>query len=196
MSLQYQAKQACMHMYTHVHTHMYGSDTYPKEWGPICTRRLRRVRYPERTQAQHDKNRERQARLKSVRVVGVTCLSSQNKQLGGHRFAITVLDECSQMVEPASLLPIANFHTQFLLAVGDPNQLPPVLAPSACDGASGGKDGVPIARMQNLCRPLFSRLEAGGYKPVLLRTQYRCHPMLSGGCCDVLWFRMCCIVCK
>jgi superfamily I DNA and/or RNA helicase len=44
------------------------------------------------------------------------------------QFKIIVLDECSQMLEPQSLLPISKFNCRKLLAVGDPLQLPPIVS--------------------------------------------------------------------
>ena len=53
---------------------------------------------------------------------------------------------------------------------GDPEQLPPVV--STLDGLQPpGKD--------TIARPLFSRLAEGYLEPVLLRSQYRCHPSIS-----------------
>ena len=47
-------------------------------------------------------------RLSSVDVVGVTCAASTFPLLEGMVFPILLLDECSQMTEPASLIPIAR----------------------------------------------------------------------------------------
>jgi superfamily I DNA and/or RNA helicase len=70
------------------------------------------------------------------------------------------------MIEPLSLAPLARARARFLLAAGDPLQLPPVVAdpPAPAGGAPG------------LARPLFVRLAARGAAPALLRRQYRCHP--------------------
>jgi hypothetical protein len=71
---------------------------------------------------------------------GATCLATEFPILAGNRFAIVILDECSQvglrsrrttrarsrhvaqMVEPLSLLPIARFGGEAVVAVGDPHQ--------------------------------------------------------------------------
>ena len=50
-----------------------------------------------------------QRRLQQVRVVGATCAACPFKCLSGSTFSVVVLDECSQMTEPASLLPIARY---------------------------------------------------------------------------------------
>ncbi|CAN0177859.1 unnamed protein product, partial [Ectocarpus sp. 4 AP-2014] len=48
---------------------------------------------------------------------------------GGRRgYDIVVLDECSQIVEPMSLLPVAVAQPRRLVLVGDPMQLPPPVA--------------------------------------------------------------------
>lgn len=43
-----------------------------------------------------------------VRVVGVTCAACPFPCMNDLKFPVVVLDECSQMTEPASLLPIAR----------------------------------------------------------------------------------------
>lgn len=43
-----------------------------------------------------------------VRVVGVTCAACLFPCMSDLRFPVVVLDECSQVTEPASLLPIAR----------------------------------------------------------------------------------------
>ncbi|KAK3240148.1 hypothetical protein CYMTET_50004, partial [Cymbomonas tetramitiformis] len=127
-------------------------------------------------QAKAGQLRQRQQRLQSVRVVGVTCLSSVNPLLDGHSFPIVILDECYQMIEPASLLPLARAGCRHLVAVGDPMQLPPLLS----QPSGHGQKGRPAQQApSNLGRPLFGRLAAAGFRPLFLRTQYRCHPMLS-----------------
>jgi superfamily I DNA and/or RNA helicase len=58
---------------------------------------------------------ERARRLKKVRVVGVTCIASVFPVLNDNVFPIVILDECSQMIEPLSLLPIARFKCEKLV---------------------------------------------------------------------------------
>lgn len=113
--------------------------------------------------------KERQKALSTVRVVGTTCCSSGSACMGQQTFDIVVLDECSQIVEPLSLVPLCLAQARFLLAVGDPLQLPPVLAsPSQC---SPGQHG--------LGRALFVRLTHMGIVPTMLLRQYRCHPIIA-----------------
>lgn len=69
-------------------------------------------------------NREK---LADVRVVGVTCAASVFPYLERLTFQVQLLDECSQMMEALSLLPIARFKCEKLVLVGDPNQLPPTI---------------------------------------------------------------------
>ena len=115
--------------------------------------------------AEVESERRTRADLEKCRVVGATCNATTFPILSGVGFSIVCLDECSQMVEPMSALSL-TFGCEALLACGDPNQLPPVL-----EGArQGGKD--------TLARGLFSRLSRCK-RPVLLRTQYRCHPDIA-----------------
>ena len=52
--------------------------------------------------------RERQQRLTTAAVVGVTCCSAVLPALDGAAFEVVVLDEASQMIEPLSLLPLVR----------------------------------------------------------------------------------------
>ncbi|MEJ1270847.1 zinc finger GRF-type containing 1 [Cricetulus griseus] len=91
------------------------------------------------------------------------------------KFPVVVLDECSQMTEPASLLPIARFESEKLILVGDPKQLPPTI------------QGSDAAHENGLEQTLFDRLCLMGHKPVVLRTQYRCHPVISAIANDLFY---------
>jgi len=114
--------------------------------------------------------RDRKRKVTSVSVLGVTCASCHHEVLQNAAFDVLILDECSQMVEPLSLLPILTAKPRFLVAAGDPKQLPPILS-EAARGAAGPRD---------LGRPLFQRLADAGYRTSLLDTQYRCHPAIAG----------------
>ncbi|NXX11947.1 ZGRF1 protein, partial [Podargus strigoides] len=105
--------------------------------------------------------------LQQVKVVGVTCAACVFPCLNTLKFPVVMLDECSQMTEPASLLPIARFQCEKLILVGDPKQLPPTV------------QGSESVHAQGLEQTLFDRLCSMGHKRVLLRTQYRCHPAIS-----------------
>ncbi|XP_074677586.1 5'-3' DNA helicase ZGRF1 [Strix aluco] len=105
--------------------------------------------------------------LQQVKVVGVTCAACPFPCLNTLKFPVVMLDECSQMTEPASLLPIARFQCEKLVLVGDPKQLPPTIQGSESVHETG------------LEQTLFDRLCLMGHKTILLRTQYRCHPAIS-----------------
>ncbi|KFQ64210.1 Uncharacterized protein C4orf21, partial [Phaethon lepturus] len=105
--------------------------------------------------------------LQQVKVVGVTCAACPFPCLNTLKFPVVMLDECSQMTEPASLLPIARFQCEKLVLVGDPKQLPPTI------------QGSESVHEKGLEQTLLDRLCLMGHKPILLRTQYRCHPAIS-----------------
>ncbi|KAF6307448.1 zinc finger GRF-type containing 1 [Rhinolophus ferrumequinum] len=113
--------------------------------------------------------------LKQVRVVGVTCAACPFPCMNDLKFPVVVLDECSQMTEPTALLPIARFECEKLILVGDPKQLPPTIQASEAAHENG------------LEQTLFDRLCLMGHKPVLLRTQYRCHPAISAVANDLFY---------
>ncbi|XP_036138187.1 protein ZGRF1 [Molossus molossus] len=113
--------------------------------------------------------------LRQVPVVGVTCAACLFPCMNELKFPVVVLDECSQITEPASLLPIARFECEKLVLVGDPKQLPPTIQGS--DAAHGN----------GLEQTLFDRLCLMGHKPVLLRTQYRCHPAITAIADDLFY---------
>ncbi|XP_055241172.2 5'-3' DNA helicase ZGRF1 isoform X8 [Gorilla gorilla gorilla] len=113
--------------------------------------------------------------LKQVRVVGATCAACPFPCMNDLKFPVVVLDECSQISEPASLLPIARFECEKLILVGDPKQLPPTI------------QGSDAAHENGLEQTLFDRLCLMGHKPILLRTQYRCHPAISAIANDLFY---------
>ncbi|XP_063166024.1 5'-3' DNA helicase ZGRF1 isoform X2 [Candoia aspera] len=116
---------------------------------------------------EHHKLGTNKASLKKVRVVGSTCAACSFPCMKDLKFPIVILDECSQMTEPSSLLPIARFECEKLILVGDPKQLPPTIQGSESAHDSG------------LEQTLFDRLCLMGYGSILLRTQYRCHPVIA-----------------
>ena len=134
--------------------------------------------------------RKRRKRVNTAPIVGVTCCSSLLSVLDGQTFDVVVLDECSQMIEPLSLLPCIRSKCRFLIAAGDPKQLPPVVAsPTTISpdllanrklGRSISGEEHPISQSRKtIVRPLFVRLEATGINVHFLKRQYRCHPSLS-----------------
>ena len=66
--------------------------------------------------------RRRKDRLLKTRVVGITTAACEfeimNQAGNALRYPILLLDEASQMVEPASIVPLARFKAERLLAVG------------------------------------------------------------------------------
>jgi hypothetical protein len=143
------------------------------------------------------------ARARAVRrfpILGATCCATRLPVMQGLRCDVVVLDECSQMTEPASLLPIARLGASRILCVGDPCQLPPTLLARPSTAAPAASAAVPpplhhpqhasaAARVaaphqhppvtHDLSLTLFERLAHAGVAPVFLRAQYRCHPQIS-----------------
>nr|XP_054773282.1 protein ZGRF1-like [Lytechinus pictus] len=105
--------------------------------------------------------------LSKVKVIGVTCAACSFPCIKNLKFPVVLLDECSQMTEPSSLLPMARFGCEKLVLVGDPHQLDPTI------------QGSESAHKSGLEQTLFDRLSLMGYDPIMLRTQYRCHPCIS-----------------
>ena len=150
------------------------------------------------------KMREKKKALKTTQVVGVTCASTRQETLAGQKFGILILDECSQFIEPCSFLPIARFSCRLLIGAGmshvsliydihessldsrfrgagDPKQLPPTLS-----GPEGSQDS------NDLNKTLFTRLANTGLEPILLKRQYRCHPVIT----PIFLFETRHVVCK
>lgn len=143
------------------------------------------------------------ARARAVRrypILGATCCATRLPVMEGLRCDVVVLDECSQMTEPASLLPIARLSASRILCVGDPCQLPPTLLARPTTAAAVASPAVPppphhsqhmlaapsaaaphqhLHATHDLSLTLFERLARGGVAPVLLRAQYRCHPQIA-----------------
>ncbi|KAF9928420.1 hypothetical protein FBU30_002378 [Linnemannia zychae] len=100
-------------------------------------------------------------------VVGVTCVASMFEVMDEASFPIVILDESSQLLEPMSLIPICRAACQKVVMVGDPLQLsPPINTISDCN-------------VKGLSRTLFDRTIEMGIKPIMLRTQYRCHERIA-----------------
>ena len=139
--------------------------------------------------------------LHQFTVVGATCAATGLACMQGLKFDFVLLDECSQLTEPASLLPLYRLGCERLIAVGDPMQLPPTLATpppgfaaayaanasaafaahsstSRAGGAPAAAPGLPEGGA-GLSLTLFERLARCGLEPVMLRAQYRCHPTIS-----------------
>ncbi|XP_074646101.1 5'-3' DNA helicase ZGRF1-like [Tubulanus polymorphus] len=128
-----------------------------------------------RKSIERHKRGENKKLLHSVRVVGATCAACPFSCLNNMEFPVVLLDECSQITEPASLLPIARFSCHKIVLVGDPKQLGPTL------------QGSEAAHEEGLEQTLFDRTLKMGYNSVLLRTQYRCHPIISAVANDLFY---------
>ncbi|TPX77457.1 hypothetical protein CcCBS67573_g01275 [Chytriomyces confervae] len=105
--------------------------------------------------------------LETAFVIGVTCAACSFEVLEGFEATLLVLDECSQMTEPLSLLPITRFNPSHAVLIGDPLQLSPTLETNC------------VTAQTSLERTLYERLASLGTPSTLLRTQYRCHPRIA-----------------
>ena len=119
---------------------------------------------------------EQKKRLEEAECVGVTCASSMSPHLA-QSFDVLVLDEASQMTESLSCLPISSAMPKRMIVVGDPMQLPPVLASTSSEGKDNDKDND-----SSLERTLYDRLLSAGWHETHLTRQYRCHPHIAGIC--------------
>jgi hypothetical protein len=108
----------------------------------------------------------RAQQVKAVPIVGATISAATFPVFKGCRFGLVVVDECTQMTETASVIPLTRFRAERVILSGDPRQLPPVMP---FEGASPG----------GLDRTLFDRMLLAGAPTVDLRWQYRCHPAIS-----------------
>ena len=107
-------------------------------------------------------------KLNLATIVGTTCASSTLSLLHGMKFDVLILDEASQITEPTALLPIVCSRATKMILVGDPKQLPPIVADSRRDSP--------------LNITLFDRLLQNDWPSITLRTQYRCHPDIAEIC--------------
>lgn len=72
--------------------------------------------------------------------------------------------------------------------VGDPQQLPPPVNMHARNAPpSSNPSSAPPSLGAHLVRPLFQRLSSPSMHPIMLRTQYRCHPTLSKLASDLFY---------
>lgn len=107
--------------------------------------------------------------VEGATVVGATCIASTFETLDSIAFPIVILDEASQLLEPMSLVPLCRAAGEKLILVGDPLQLsPPVTTKVDTAAANSG-----------YTRTLFDRVIEMGIKPIMLKTQYRCHPRIA-----------------
>ena len=118
-------------------------------------------------------------------VVGSTLASCTSQAMKDQTFQIVFLDECSQQIEPSSLMAM-GFGCKRALLVGDPLQLPPVckfstIAEKAKDDKVRKQKGVAdFDYIRGVERAMFVRLQdSAKISKIMLRIQYRLHPALS-----------------
>ncbi|KAK9844859.1 hypothetical protein WJX74_007778 [Apatococcus lobatus] len=103
--------------------------------------------------------------LSNAEVVVTTCVGAGSAVLCDRNFKMAAIDEASQSIEPAALIPFMN-NCEAALLVGDDKQLPPTI----------------FSRKAKLCglqESLFVRLQKSGLKPEVLDVQYRMHPTIA-----------------
>jgi superfamily I DNA and/or RNA helicase len=103
--------------------------------------------------------------LQDADVVAATCVGAGDGILKGFNFPFVIIDEATQVKEPASLVAITK-KCQQLTLIGDPEQLAPFKSPSR----SGGHDSAPY--VEELTTTLFHRLQSV-VPSVVLEVQYR-----------------------
>ncbi|KAF9261446.1 ATP dependent helicase [Marasmius fiardii PR-910] len=103
--------------------------------------------------------------LSAADVICCTCLGAGDSRLSTMRFRAVVIDDATEAVEPACLIPLVHGCKQVVL-VGDPQQLGPVIMNKK-------------AARAGLTQSLFERLVLLGNRPIRLQVQYRMHPCLS-----------------
>jgi len=102
--------------------------------------------------------------VSKAHVICCTCIGAGDRLLENQYFPLVVIDESTQAIEPAVLVPLTKGAQQAIF-LGDHYQLPPTVK---SDSAS------------ELKVSLFSRLIVEGkITPFLLNFQYRMHPFLS-----------------
>ena len=132
---------------------------------------------------------ERISALRDASLVAATTASCGSRIMREEQFDVALVDEASQLTEPATLAAI-NLAERFVL-VGDHEQLPPVVqaeggqkwtegfaSPAATDGGAAAEDGTAQAADRpprlDLSTSLFERLhETAPEASVLLDRQYR-----------------------
>ena len=129
--------------------------------------------------------RKHVTKLSTNVVVGSTLASCTSQAMKDQTFQIVFLDECSQQIEPSSLMAM-GFGCKRALLVGDPLQLPPVckfstIADKTVDDKVRKQKGVAeFDYIRGVERAMFVRLQdSAKISKIMLRIQYRLHPTLS-----------------
>lgn len=76
--------------------------------------------------------RAKRAELKSARVVGVTGASASRDILAGQEFDIVIVDEATQMTEPAAVAPLALFSARAVVCTAGGGW--DLIGPGSCRG--------------------------------------------------------------
>ena len=103
--------------------------------------------------------------IEQAEVVCTTCVGAGLGMLRGIQFPFVLIDEATQAVEPAALIPFFHGSSQIVM-VGDQCQLPPTVVSEEVARA-----GFDIS--------MFDRLIGNGLETQILNTQYRMHPSIS-----------------
>jgi hypothetical protein len=103
----------------------------------------------------------------STFVVATTIASCGNDVLVGSSFDVCVIDEATQTVECAAVMPLLRCHCDRLMMIGDPAQLPPVVAHASSE------------HQRDMSCSMFERLKDIGHPVHFLNKQMRCHPRIS-----------------
>ena len=112
---------------------------------------------------------ERISELKQAPLVAATTASCGSRIMREERFDVAIVDEASQLTEPATLAAI-NLADRFVL-VGDHEQLPPVVRAEGGDSWTPGREG---GEDVDLATSLFERLhKQAPAASVMLDRQYR-----------------------
>jgi hypothetical protein len=134
------------------------------------------------------KSSGRMAQLQQQAVIGTTCQSANKSVLdalcGDGRPAIVLMDECSQMLEPMSLVALARFRAARLVAVSRafPSCTRSILTEIyLCHACSHHEivDGNARPGGRPAAAATHTRLAVAGVRCITLRTQYRCHPKIA-----------------
>jgi len=108
-------------------------------------------------------------------IVVTTCISAGHKLLDGIVFPRVLVDECTQSVEPSSLVPLSHGCDRLVL-IGDHRQLPPTVITERA--RQGGLERSLFARLADGCNPGETSFDAVT-EPVLLDEQRRMHPSIA-----------------
>lgn len=81
------------------------------------------------------------------------------------KFDVVIICDATQVVEPATLVPLVESNCGYAFLIGDPAQLSAEVSP--------------MAKLYGYDKSLFERFQRAGYPVYMLETQYRMHPEIS-----------------